>query len=187
MRKLIESYNNGYGPGNGGNGNGAPGGGNNGGSGNNSNGGNGNGSPKRPSILMLILSGLMTVIVVLMLYNAFFGTNTGTEVSYTDFLKDLEADKVAAVEVNKESGMVTVQLKQEAAATPAPGSYVSFYGITQKVTQSQTVYYTMLMEDLDTLTARLQEHDVQGNRVTSNTSNFLMEILVTVVFPVDKM
>ena len=52
------------------------------------------------------------------------------------------------------------------------------------MTQSQTVYYTMLMEDLDTLTARLQEHDVQGNRVTSNTSNFLMEILVTVVLPV---
>lgn len=123
MRKLIESYNNGYGPGNGGNGNGAPGSGNNGGNGNNSNGGSGNGSPKRPSILMLILSGLMTVIVVLMLYNAFFGTNTGTEVSYTDFLKDLEADKVAAVEVNKESGMVTVQLKQEAAPAPAPGSY----------------------------------------------------------------
>ena len=42
----------------------------------------------------------------------------------------------------------------------------------------------MLMEDLDTLTARLQEHDVQGNRATSNTSNFLMEILVTVVLPV---
>ena len=184
MRKLIESYNNGYGPGNGGNGNGAPGNGSNGGNGNNGNGGNGNRPPKRPSILMLILSGLMTVIVVLMLYNAFFGTNTGTEVSYTDFLKDLEADKVAAVEVNKESGVVTVQLKQEAAATPAPGSYVSFYGITQKVTQSQTIYYTMLMEDLDTLTARLQEHDVQGNRVTSNTSNFLMEILVTVVLPV---
>ena len=53
MRKLIESYNNGYGPGNGGNGNGAPGSGNNGGNGNNSNGGNGNGSPKRPSILIL--------------------------------------------------------------------------------------------------------------------------------------
>ena len=184
MRKFIESYNNGYGPGNGGNGNGTPGSGSNGGNGNNGNGGNGNRPPKRPSILMLILSGLMTVIVVLMLYNAFFGTNTGTEVSYTDFLKDLEADKVAAVEVNKESGVVTVQLKQEAAATPAPGSYVSFYGITQKVTQSQTIYYTMLMEDLDTLTARLQEHDVQGNRVTSNTSNFLMEILVTVVLPV---
>ena len=184
MRILSESYNNGYGPGNGGNGNGAPGSGNNGGNGNNSNGGNGNGSPKRPSILMLILSGLMTVIVVLMLYNAFFGTNTGTEVSYTDFLKDLEADKVEAVEVNKESGVITVQLKKEAAATPAPDSYVTFYGITQKATQSKTVYYTMLMEDLDTLTGRLQEHGVTGTRISSNTSSFLMEILVTVVLPV---
>ena len=104
--------------------------------------------------------------------------------SYTDFLKDLEADKVEAVEVNKESGVITVQLKKEAAATPAPDSYVTFYGITQKATQSKTVYYTMLMEDLDTLTGRLQEHGVTGTRISSNTSSFLMEILVTVVLPV---
>ena len=184
MRILSESYNNGYGPGNGGNGNGAPGNGNNGSNGNNGNGGNGNRPPRRPSILMMILSGLMTVIAILMLYNAFFGTGNGTEVSYTDFLKDLEADKVEAVEVNKESGVITVQLKKEAAATPAPDSYVTFYGITQKATQSKTVYYTMLMEDLDTLTARLQEHGVTGTRISSNTSSFLMEILVTVVLPV---
>ena len=184
MRILSESYNNGYGSGNGGNGNGAPGSGNNGGTGNNGTGGNGNRPPRRPSILMMILSGLMTVIAILMLYNAFFGTGNGTEVSYTDFLKDLEADKVEAVEVNKESGVITVQLKKEAAATPAPDSYVTFYGITQKATQSKTVYYTMLMEDLDTLTARLQEHGVTGTRISSNTSSFLMEILVTVVLPV---
>ncbi len=181
MKNLFRLYNNGYGPGNG-----APGSGNNGSNGGNGNNGNGGGNrpPKRPNILMLILSGLMTVIMILMLYNMFFGTSTGTEVSYTEFLKDLEADKVAAVEVNKESGVITVQLKQEAAATPAPDSYINFYGITQKVTQSQTVYYTMLMEDLDTLTARLQEHDVEGTRISSNTSSFLMEILVTVVLPV---
>ena len=177
MRILSESYNNGYGSGNGGNGN-------NSGNGNNGNGGNGNRPPRRPSILMMILSGLMTVIAILMLYNAFFGTGNGTEVSYTDFLKDLEADKVEAVEVNKESGVITVQLKKEAAATPAPDSYVTFYGITQKATQSKTVYYTMLMEDLDTLTGRLQEHGVTGTRISSNTSSFLMEILVTVVLPV---
>ena len=159
-------------------------GGNNSGNGNNGNGGNGNRPPRRPSILMMILSGLMTVIAILMLYNAFFGTGNGTEVSYTDFLKDLEADKVEAVEVNKESGVITVQLKKEAAATPAPDSYVTFYGITQKATQSKTVYYTMLMEDLDTLTGRLQEHGVTGTRISSNTSSFLMEILVTVVLPV---
>ena len=184
MRILSESYNNGYGSGNGGNGNGAPGSGNNSGNGNNGNGGNGNRPPRRPSILMMILSGLMTVIAILMLYNAFFGTGNGTEVSYTDFLKDLEADKVEAVEVNKESGVITLQLKKEAAATPAPDSYVTFYGITQKATQSKTVYYTMLMEDLDTLTGRLQEHGVTGTRISSNTSSFLVEILVTVVLPV---
>ena len=184
MKNLFRQYNNGYGSGNGGNGNGAPGNGNNGSNGNNGNGGNGNRPPRRPSILMMILSGLMTVIAILMLYNAFFGTGNGTEVSYTDFLKDLEADKVEAVEVNKESGVITVQLKKEAAATPAPDSYVTFYGITQKATQAKTVYYTMLMEDLDTLTARLQEHGVTGTRISSNTSSFLMEILVTVVLPV---
>ena len=184
MRILSESYNNGYGSGNGGNGNGAPGNGNNSGNGNNGNGGNGNRPPRRPGILMMILSGLMTVIAILMLYNAFFGTGNGTEVSYTDFLKDLEADKVEAVEVNKESGVITVQLKKEAAATPAPDSYVTFYGITQKATQPKMVYYTMLMEDLDTLTGRLQEHGVTGTRISSNTSSFLMEILVTVVLPV---
>ena len=181
MKNIFRLYNNGYGSGNG-----APGSGNNGNGGNdnNGNGGNGNRPPRRPSILMMILSGLMTVIAILMLYNAFFGTGNGTEVSYTDFLKDLEADKVEAVEVNKESGVITVQLKKEAAATPAPDSYVTFYGITQKATQSKTVYYTMLMEDLDTLTGRLQEHGVTGTRISSNTSSFLVEILVTVVLPV---
>ena len=181
MKNIFRLYNNGYGSGNG-----APGSGNNGSGGNdnNGNGGNGNRPPRRPSILMMILSGLMTVIAILMLYNAFFGTGNGTEVSYTDFLKDLEADKVEAVEVNKESGVITVQLKKEAAVTPAPDSYVTFYGITQKATQTKIVYYTMLMEDLDTLTARLQEHGVTGTRISSNTSSFLMEILVTVVLPV---
>ena len=181
MKNIFRLYNNGYGSGNGASGSGNNG---NGGNDNNGNGGNGNRPPRRPSILMMILSGLMTVIAILMLYNAFFGTGNGTEVSYTDFLKDLEADKVEAVEVNKESGVITVQLKKEAAVTPAPDSYVTFYGITQKATQTKIVYYTMLMEDLDTLTARLQEHGVTGTRISSNTSSFLMEILVTVVLPV---
>lgn len=46
MRILSESYNNGYGSGNGGNGNGAPGSGNNSGNGNNGNGGNRKSSAK---------------------------------------------------------------------------------------------------------------------------------------------
>ena len=180
MKNIFKLYNNGYGSGNG-----APGSGNNGngGNGNNGNGG-GNRPPKRPSTLMMILSALITIIFALMLYNAVFGTDKSTEVPYTEFLKDLEADKVEAVNVNKENGVITVRLKQEATPTPEPDSYINFYGITQKAMQSsQTVYYTMLMEDLDTLTARLQEHDVQGTRISSDVLDTVVQFLITFVLP----
>ena len=175
MKNLFRLYNNG---------NGASGGGNNGGKGNNGNGGSGNRPPKGPSPLMMILSAIVTIIFALMLYNAVMGTDKSTEVAYTDFLKDLEADKVEAVNVNKENGVITVRLKQEATATPEPNSYINFYGITQKAMQSsQTVYYTMLMEDLDTLTARLQEHDVQGTRISSDVLDTVIQFLITFVLP----
>ena len=180
MKNIFRLYNNGYGSGNG-----APGSGNNGNGGNDNNGnGGGNRPPKRPSTLMMILSALITIIFALMLYNAVFGTDKSTEVPYTEFLKDLEADKVEAVNVNKENGVITVRLKQEATPTPEPDSYINFYGITQKAMQSsQTVYYTMLMEDLDTLTARLQEHDVQGTRVSSDILDTVVQFLITFVLP----
>ena len=180
MKNIFRLYNNGYGSGNG-----APGSGNNGNGGNDNNGnGGGNRPPKRPSTLMMILSALITIIFALMLYNAVFGTDKSTEVPYTEFLKDLEADKVEAVNVNKENGVITVRLKQEATPTPGPDSYINFYGITQKAMQSsQTVYYTMLMEDLDTLTARLQKHDVQGTRISSDVLDTVVQFLITFVLP----
>ena len=180
MKNIFRLYNNGYGSGNG-----APGSGNNGNGGNDNNGnGGGNRPPKRPSTLMMILSALVTIIFALMLYNAVFGTDKSTEVPYTEFLKDLEADKVEAVNVNKENGVITVRLKQEATPTPEPDSYINFYGITQKAMQSsQTVYYTMLMEDLDTLTARLQKHDVQGTRISSDVLDTVVQFLITFVLP----
>ena len=180
MKNIFRLYNNGYGSGNG-----APGSGNNGNGGNDNNGnGGGNRPPKRPSTLMMILSALVTIIFALMLYNAVFGTDKSTEVPYTEFLKDLEADKVEAVNVNKENGVITVRLKQEATPTPEPDSYINFYGITQKAMQSsQTVYYTMLMEELDTLTARLQEHDVQGTRISSDVLDTVVQFLITFVLP----
>ena len=180
MKNIFRLYNNGYGSGNG-----APGSGNNGNGGNDNNGnGGGNRPPKRPSTLMMILSALITIIFALMLYNAVFGTDKSTEVPYTEFLKDLEADKVEAVNVNKENGVITVRLKQEATPTPEPDSYINFYGITQKAMQSsQTVYHTMLMEDLDTLTARLQKHDVQGTRISSDVLDTVVQFLITFVLP----
>lgn len=49
--------------------------------------------------------------------------------------------------------------------------------------QQKTVYTTLLMESMDTLTERLEAHEVVGQRITSNNSWF-MEILISVVIPV---
>ena len=71
------------------------------GNGQNGNGSNGGGQPPRkPSILMLVLAGLSTVLIVFMLWNLLFGSSTGTQsVSYTDFLQYLNEDQVEAVQV----------------------------------------------------------------------------------------
>jgi cell division protease FtsH len=49
--------------------------------------------------------------------------------------------------------------------------------------QQNETYTTLLMESMDTLTGRLEEHGVEGQRITSNNS-WLMEIFVSVILPV---
>ncbi len=77
----------------------------------NKNGGN-NQPPRRPSPMMLVLAALSTVLIVFAFYTLLFGTGDNNNVKeYTEFLKDLEADRVEAVQVNMESGEIQVTLK----------------------------------------------------------------------------
>ena len=48
----------------------------------------------------------------------------------------------------------------------------------------KVTYSTVIMEDFDTLTARLEEHGVEGSRVLSDNSGRIMDILLFVVLPV---
>ena len=48
----------------------------------------------------------------------------------------------------------------------------------------KVTYSTILMEDLDTLTARLEEQGVEGSRVLSDNSGRILDILLYVVLPV---
>ena len=130
--------------------------------------------------MMVLLAGLSTVLLIFMLWNLLFGTNGNTqEVSYTKFLEYLGEDKVEAVEVQS-TGQVLFNLKEteEAENTPAVMQGYPFYGKT-KVT-----YSTVIMEDLDTLTARLEEKGVDGSRVLSDNSGRILDILLYVVLPV---
>ena len=144
---------------------------------------NKNEPPKKPSIMMIVLMALSTLVLVYIMWNWLFGASpAGDRVSYTQFLSELEAGKVETVEVHS-TGEIYYTLKQEEkqnAETPElalPGLFN--YG--QVSYQKQ--YVTVIMEDLDTLTARLEEHGIDGKRVLANNSK-LFDIIVGLVVPV---
>ncbi len=158
---------------------------NNGGRGNmpGGNGGNGNGNqpPRRPNTMMLLVMGLCTVVLAFMLWNLLIGSSGNTqEVSYMKFLEYVNDDKVEAVEVQS-TGQILFTLKEEKKGetkdAPAMPGY-PFYG------NVPSTYSTIIMEDLDTLTARLERHNIDGTRVLSDNSGRIFEIFVYVILPV---
>ncbi len=167
MDNQMNQYDNGGGYNNNGNRGNMPGG----------NGGNGD-QPRRPNVMMIVLAALSTVLLVFMLWNLLMGNSGNTqEVSYTQFLEYLNTDKVEAVEVQS-SGQVLFTLKDSGASNPSGAAGYPFYG-NFKIT-----YSTIIMEDLNTLTARLEEHGVEGSRVLSDNSGRILDILLYVVLPV---
>ncbi len=165
------------------------GGGYNGGNRGGSSGGNGNGSgqpPRRPSMLTLVLACLSSLLFVFILYNMFFGDDTPTTVvSYTEFLKELEADNVEAVEVDYESALVKYTLKKEEGDGDQPPTsfFAPGYGYGNNA-QQNTIYSALMMEDMTTLTERLEAHKVEGKRLPNDSSSFWIDIFITVVLPV---
>ena len=171
MDNQMNQYDNGGGYNNGGQG----------GPGNNGGNGNGNQPPRRPNIMMVLLAALSTVLLVFMLWNLLFGSNGNSqEVSYTKFLEHVNADEVEAVEVQS-TGQILFTLKKDAQETgnvPTAMPAYPFYGNTP------VTYSTIIMEDLDTLTARMEEHGIDGSRVLSDNSGRILDILLYVILPV---
>ena len=159
---------------------------------NNQNNGQGNnrggrGQGPNPTVVMLAL--ISSLIVAFLFYNLIYGSaDETTTVEYTEFLSDLEADKVDSVKVNAETGNIQVTLKQDKKNQTNVQNNTSTNNSTALVisllTQARTeTYNTVLMESLDALTERLEEHNVTGERVTT-TNSWLMEIFVSVVLPI---
>lgn len=173
--KNLNQFENGNGYNNGNRGNGQ------GGSGGN----NGNQPPRKPSILLIIMTALSIFFMVYMMYSMLTGgSSNNREVSYSQFLEDLEADKVESVQVNGESAKILVTLKGEETAQTNPQTLPGIYSMMFSQQASSEQYYTLMMEDFNKLTERLQEHGVTATRVISNTSSLLMEILLTVILPI---
>ena len=80
------------------------------------NGGNNNGNqpPRKPSLLWLIMTLLSVGLMFYVSYSLLFGgLDNVEEVSYTQFLQDLEDGKVESVEVDAENVKILVTLKEE--------------------------------------------------------------------------
>ena len=168
--KNLNQYDNGGGNNNGNRG-GGPGG----------NGGNGGNQPPRPNLFLSLLSIISIVIFFWMFTNLFMGDDSSDKVSYTKFLEDLEAGKVESV-VLMDSGEMVVALKSEEKDTSAvPDITIFGQSLSNMQRNVNKTYSTLLMENADTLTQRLEEYGVEGRRKASNSS--FWSLLLTTVLP----
>lgn len=140
--------------------------------------------PRRPSIFALILAMAVSLLFVTLLSTLIFGTGKVEEKEYTQFLQDLKDDKVESVLVNYEKSVLNVTLKYDEATQsgkidPLTSAILESYG--GKLTLTGEVYTTRMMEDMTTLTARLEEKGISAQRVVSDSR--LMDVLLTIVLP----
>ena len=140
---------------------------------------------------MMILAIICLVVVVFLFYNMLFGGKGATQTKpYTEFLEDLQNDRIEAVELDAENAELTVTLKQEyvesqsdVEAIDEDANAFEQYAYLVQIKNEQ-IYTTRLMESMDTLTEQLEAHGVEGQRVVSTSSGLLTEIFVGVVLPV---
>ncbi len=140
---------------------------------------------------MMILAVLCMVVVVFLFYNMLFGGKGSTQAKpYTEFLEDLQNDRVESVELDAENAELTVTLKQEyvesqseSGSPDEDSNAFEQYAYFVQIKNDQ-VYTTRIMESMDTLTEQLEEHGVEGQRIVSTSSGLLTEIFVGVVLPV---
>ena len=123
MDNQMNQYDNGGGYNNGNRGN-MPGGNNNG----NGGGGNNGSDPRRPNILTMVLAAMSTLVIVWLLYSVMLGGGADAEeVSYTQFLQELESDNVNTVKLQS-TGEVIFTLKSDAAAANETATQIPLQG-----------------------------------------------------------
>lgn len=147
--------------------------------------------PKRQNILLLILAAIITMVFLSMLMK---GIRGGTvEVSYSEFVKMVEADKVESVnfisdrlefslKTEGNSGK-TEDAKENAAENSVIKRQEGLYSIWGVPTQN---YYTIRVPD-EELTKRLLDHGVTIKGQTTTLMDSIVSFIVGVVLPVGLM
>ena len=133
-------------------------------------GGNGN-DPRRQSLIMLVIAALVTLLCISM-FMRMFTDASNQEITYNAFIDMVENEEVESVTV--ESDRITIYPKAQETSSP----FAFAYGL------GTMTYYTGKMEDDDTLTQRLLEHDIDVNKQTSDSSSVIMTVLLYYILPI---
>lgn len=165
---MSENNLNQYDGGRGGNGNPSN---NNGNGGPGGPGGSGN-DPKKQNIIMFIIAALISLLLV----SSFVKLMTGSseqEISYNEFIQMLDEGKVESVVISTDR--IYIQSKAEQ-GSQSPLLYL--YGMSPTVS-----YYTGKIEEDDTLTNRLLEHNVEVKGQVADGTSAVISFLLSYVFP----
>lgn len=152
-----------------------------GGSGNNKGNGSGSGSggggkdPKKQSAILFLVASLITLLLMSSFMRLLSG-ETEREISYNEFIQMLNENKVESVEISTDRILITPKVEEK--DTEQSFGFYS-YGNLPLVT-----YFTGKIEDDDTLTERLLEHEVEVKGQVADRSSAIISFLLTYVVPI---
>ena len=147
---------------------------------------NGNGdNNKRPSMMMVLLWALSSIIVFIFCWNLFVGGGSyEKEVEYTQFIDDLEAGKIDKIQIVGERVSYTLVKEEVEENVKNP---LSIYGFSMEA--PEITYYAIGSENGTAVTARVdaarKELGVSTTLevVSSSTMDSIISFLMTVVVP----
>lgn len=143
----------------------------------NRNSGSGNNNKKNskgPSFTRLVVTTLLTLVMFSVFWSMMGNGSGSKDVTYSEFVADLEAGKIDEIEVKGET--VSYTLKDDKAENNS--GFYGFYGGNRK-----TVYSAVLIETESLVTQRALEQGVSITGITTSTGDLIMNIFITVILP----
>ena len=134
-------------------------------------------------MILVVLVTLGTLVLMLNIMRYISGNADSQEVTYTKFLEYVESDRVQEINLLS-SGKIQFTLKRNTDGQTSDNNLPGYgfgFGFYSQNTPEQ--YTTILMEDMTTLVARLEEHGIEGYRTLSDSSDWILNI-VSIVLPI---
>jgi len=138
----------------------------------NNSGNGGDNNPKRQNILLLVISALVIILFMTYFMRA-MTSNSNKEVTYSEFIKMLEEDKVESVVIEDDRIHIIPKVSADEI------NYNIFSGAATVIT-----YYTGKAEDNTTLTDRLLKAGVPVSSEVPDSSGVVMSFVIYYVLPI---